>query len=166
MLGAVADVHDSAFFKMTIADVKVAMVTVDGDAATPELTAIESEVVVIELQESYAPFAVFKQAVFERGLRERMAFVGVLFQNGGIGETSKRQVAVRDLRLKTLGGLIVKSDAGFASTLQFKAYESRIGHSIQDQHRSAADAIPNELRVTAAPDDQSSDPPGSSWIPE
>ena len=153
MLGPVANVRDSAPFKMTVADVKVAMITIDGDATTPELTAIEREVVVIELQESDAPFTLVEQAVFERGLRQRVTLVGVGLQDGGISETPKRQMPVRDFSLKALGGLIVESHTGFAPTVQFEADESRIGHPIQDQHSPANPTIPNQLCVAPAPDD-------------
>ena len=166
MLGVVANIHDSALFEMAVADVKVAMITIDSDATTAELTAVEREVVVVELQEGDAAFAVFEQAIFERGLRERLALVGMVFQDGGIGEAPKRQMPVRDFRLKALGGLVMESHTGFASTIQFKADESRIGHAIQEQHRSASGTIPDQLRVAAAPDDQPADPPGAVRVLE
>ena len=164
MLGPVANVHHPAPFKMAVADVEVAVIAIDRDAASAELAAIERVVVVVELQEGDAPFAVLEQAVLEGGFRERLPLVRMIFQDGGIGETPKRQMPVRDLGLKALGGLVVKSHAGFALTIQFEADEPRIGDAVQEQHRPAAGAIPDPLRVATAPDDQPADPPGSRWV--
>src|SRR5512139_662212 len=124
MLGPVANVHHPALFKMAVADVEIAVVAIDGDATTPELTAIEREVVIVELQESNAPFAILEQAVLEGGFRERLAFVGMVLQDRGIGEAPKRQMPVRDLSLKSLSSLIMKSHAGPASTIEVQADKS------------------------------------------
>ncbi len=161
MLGAVANVHHPAAFKMAVADVEVAVVTIDRHTAFPEVAAIERVIVVVELQEGDAPFAILEQAVFESGFRERLTLVGMVFQDRRIGEATKRQMPVGDLGLKPLGGLVMESHAGLASTIQFHADKSRIRHAIQEQHRPAAAPIPDPLRVATAPDDQSADPPRS-----
>ena len=147
MLGPVTNVHHPALFKMAIADVKVSMVAIDADTASPEFTAVEREVVVVELQEGDAASAVFEQAVFERGFCQRLAFVRMGFEDGGIGEAPKCQMPMRDLGLKSLRRLIVKSNAGFAATVHFKTDKSRISHPVQEQHRPAGSTIPNQLRV-------------------
>jgi hypothetical protein len=58
---------------MAVTDVEVAVVAIDRNAAPPELTTIESEVVVVELQEGGTAIAIFEEAVFEGGFRERLA---------------------------------------------------------------------------------------------
>ena len=73
MLGPVANVHHPAPFKMAVADVEIAVVTIDADATAPELTAVEREIVIVELQESDAPFAILEQAILEGGLGQRAA---------------------------------------------------------------------------------------------
>ena len=161
MLGSVANVHHPAAGEMAIADVKITMITINRDATSPKLTAIEGKIIVVELQEGHASFAIFEQAVFKGGFRERLALVGMAFQDRGIGEAPKRQMPVRDFRLKALGGLIVESHPGFASAIQFKADKSRIGHAIQAQHRPATAAIPNQLCVATTPNDQPTNPSGS-----
>jgi hypothetical protein len=77
----------------------------------------------------------------------------MVFQDSGICETPKRQMPVRDLRLKALGGLVVESHTGFASTVQFKPDKSRIRDPVQEQHCSSRLAIPDQPRVTPAPHD-------------
>lgn len=73
MLGVVANIHDSAVFEMAIADIKVAVRTIDRNTTAAELTAIEGEVVVVELEEGDAALAVFEEAIFKGCLRESMA---------------------------------------------------------------------------------------------
>jgi hypothetical protein len=46
------------------------------------------------------------------------------FQDGGIAKAPKRQMPVGNFSLKSLGGSVVKSDAGLASAIQFKADKS------------------------------------------
>jgi hypothetical protein len=166
MLGPVANVHHPAPFEMAVADVKVAVVTIDRDAATPEFTAIKGEVVVVELQEGDTPLAILKEAVFESGFRQRLALAAMVFQDGGIGETPKRQMAVRNLGLKTLGGLVMESHAGYPPAIQFQADKSRVRHAIQGQHRPATSAVPNQFRVSPASDDEPPNPPGSRRVLE
>ena len=59
MLGMVADVGYTAALEMAVAHVKVAMRTIDRDATATELTTVECVVIVVELEESDAAFALF-----------------------------------------------------------------------------------------------------------
>ena len=124
MLGAVANINHPACFKMAVADVEIAVIAIDRDAASAELTTVERVVVVIELQKGYASLAILKQAVFEGGFGERLALVGMIFQDGSIGKAPERQVPVSDLCLKTLGRLVMESHASLASPIQFETDES------------------------------------------
>jgi hypothetical protein len=60
MLRQIANVHDSALFEMAVADVEVSVSAIDRHATATELAPVESVVIVIELQEGDAVFAVFK----------------------------------------------------------------------------------------------------------
>ncbi len=90
MLGPVADVHHPAPLKVAVAHIEVPMVTIDRDAAPPELTAVKGEVVVVELKESDTTLAVLKEAVFKGCFREGLAIPGMVFQARRIGEANER----------------------------------------------------------------------------
>ena len=124
MLRPIAEVDDPAVFKVAVPNIEITVVTIDGDAASPELATIESEVVVIELQESDSSVTIFEHAVFECGFRERLALAGMDLEYRGIGETVKRQATMRNLRLESCGSLVVEPHAGFAPAIQLEADES------------------------------------------
>ena len=67
MFGQVPDVHHPASFKMAIADVEIAVGTIDRYCTISELTAVECEIVVIKLQERDASFTILEEAVFKGG---------------------------------------------------------------------------------------------------
>ncbi len=72
MLGQIANIDHSAGFKMAVPNVKISMRAINPHAAAPEFAPVESKIVVIELQEGDPAFAIFKQAIFECGLRQRL----------------------------------------------------------------------------------------------
>jgi hypothetical protein len=151
---------------MAVADVEITMIAVDGDTASPELTTIEREVIVVELLEGYAPSAIFKQAVLEGSFRERLTFIGVVFQDCGIGETAKCQMPVGNFSLKALSCPVMEPRPGLATTIQFEANESGIRHAIQEQHCPAFSPVPDQFSIPSAPDDQPADPASSRRVLE
>ena len=104
-----------AVLEVRVSDIDVAVPAFEADVARPELTAVESPVVVVETDEHGPASAMIEQAVVERGFGE---CVGVVFggEQPGLGEIAEGEVLMEHLGFKTACREMMKPDRRLALT--------------------------------------------------
>jgi len=144
------DVDGGAPLEVTVADVGIAVVTLDSGLAAAELAAVDGPVVVVEAQEGDAAMAVLEQRVLDHDLGGRRGAAG---QQAGVGEVAERHVPEIDLGLEAARAVaVMQADGRLAPAVKRQPDVAAVRDPMVQPQRLALRPVPYQARVAAVAD--------------
>lgn len=160
MLGVQQQVHHGAAPEVAVANVGVAVVALDADAAAAKLAALEGPVVLVELQDRGPAPAVLEPAVLHQRLGGGLVATGI-DQQTSVGAIDEGHVLVADFRDEAGAVHVAPADAGPPAPVEDHADVAAVEEPVGQDHPPARRAVPDDSRVAPAADQQDAQRPAA-----